>query len=181
MVEPALLAQAAISGACVQSAMVALAPQRSLASIALYEDDPKPLSDVLGQLPLPGRTLRADGVLYLWSGRASWLALADGDDTDFSETLARRLCGLAAVTDQSDGRAMLRVQGPSARDALAKLLPIDLHPAVFAMDATALTLAGHISVQIWRRAENAFELACFRSFAEDLLEALHAASREFQT
>jgi len=183
MAETELLAQIAVSAACARGdSIVALAPQRGLASIALYGGDLKPLLDALGgTLPLPGRQLRADGVLYLWSGPASWLALADDDAADFSEKLATRLAGVAAVTDQSDGRAILRVHGPSSRDALAKLLPIDLHPKMFSIDATALTLAGHVNVQIWRSGEDAFELACFRSFAEDLFEALCEASREFQT
>lgn len=161
-------------------AMVEMAPPRGMAGIALYGDDLKKLLDALGgMLPLPGRQLRAEGVRYLWSGPASWLALADGDDPEFSAMLARRLAGVAAVTDQSDGRAVLRVHGPTARDALAKLLPIDLHPSTFSEDATALTLAGHVAVQIWRGGENAFELACFRSFAGALYEALREACREF--
>jgi sarcosine oxidase subunit gamma len=72
------------------------------------------------------------------------------------------------------------VRGPAARDALAKLLPIDLHRAGFAEDATALTLAGHIGVQIWRSGEDRFELACFRSYAEALYGALREAAREFE-
>ena len=163
-------------------AMVELAPMRSMASIALVGDDLKLLLDVLGgMLPLPGRILQAGDTLYLWSGPASWLALANGDDPDFGSTLAQRLAGVAAVTDQSDGQAILRVHGASARAALAKLLPIDLHPRVFTENATAMTLAGHINVQIWRSGEDGFELACFRSFAGALYEALCDSCREFQT
>jgi sarcosine oxidase subunit gamma len=128
---------------------------------------------------LPGRKLRTKNVTYLWSGPASWLALSDADDPDFADTLAARLAGVAAVTDQSDGRAILRVHGPHIRDALAKLLPIDLHPNEFGEDATALTLAGHINVQIWRCGQNEFELACFRSFAGALRESLRHACHEF--
>jgi sarcosine oxidase subunit gamma len=163
-------------------AMVQLAPQRSLASIALYGDEVEPLRDALGgTLPLPGRMLRIRDITYLWAGPASWLALADSDHPDFSPQLAQRLAGLAAVADQSDGRVILRVQGVATRNALAKLLPIDLHPSVFAEDATALTLAGHINVQIWRSGGDAFELACFRSFAAALYDSLREACREFQS
>jgi len=183
MAETGLLARppAPDSGGKAGNAWVELAPQRSMASIALYGDDLKPLLDALGgRLPLPGRQLRVDGASYLWAGPASWLALAEVDDPAFSPMLAARLAGIAAVTDQSDGRAILRLHGPAARDALAKLVPIDLHPGVFTEDATAMTLAGHISVQIWRTGAECFELACFRSFAGALLEALHAACQEFQ-
>ncbi len=174
---PACLAEALQQG----DAVVALAPPRSMASIALYGNELTALLDVLGgTLPLPGRQLTVDGVRYLWSGPASWLALAPNDDPDFAAKLAVRLAGRAAVTEQSDGRAILRVQGAAARVALTKLLPIDLHPGVFTEGSTALTLAGHINVQIWRT-ENMFELACFRSFAGALSAALSEACREFQT
>jgi sarcosine oxidase subunit gamma len=66
------------------------------------------------------------------------------------------------------------------RDALAKLVPIDLHPKNFTPDSTALTLAAHISVQIWQTADGAYNLACFRSFAEDLYHALTAAALEYK-
>jgi heterotetrameric sarcosine oxidase gamma subunit len=69
----------------------------------------------------------------------------------------------------------LRICGPGTREALAKLIPIDLHPSAFPPDATALTLAGHISVQIWNT-PNGFELSCFRSYTETLYEALIEAS-----
>jgi sarcosine oxidase subunit gamma len=161
-------------------AMVAFAPQRSLANIALY-GGLKPLLDALGAtLPLPGRQMRTEGVLYLWSGPASWLAICERDDPDFATGLANRLNSVAAVTDQSDGRTILRISGPASRDALAKLLPIDLHQTVFSLDETALTLAGHINVQIWRTGEDSFELACFRSFAACLFDSLREACQEFQ-
>jgi len=46
---------------------------------------------------------------------------------------------------------------------------------VFGEDSTALTLAGHIPVQIWRE-DGQFAVACFRSFAKSLYHALIEAS-----
>jgi heterotetrameric sarcosine oxidase gamma subunit len=160
------------------NAAVTPPPQRSIASIAVFEDCLIPLQDALG-VTLPGRggQARKDNILYLWSGPENWLAVAAEDDPDFDLELANRCNGLAAVTDQSDGRTILQIKGPAVRDALAKLLPIDLHPSAFPPDATALTLAANIPVQIWQSAEDVFELACFRSYAETLYEALVEASR----
>ena len=39
-----------------------------------------------------------------------------------------RALGVAAVSDQSDARLVLRVSGPRVRDVLAKGVPVDLHP-----------------------------------------------------
>jgi heterotetrameric sarcosine oxidase gamma subunit len=147
----------------------------SIASIAAFKDCLAPLRQTLGPLPAANRQAEIDGVLYLWAGPESWLAVAGSDTPDFDIHLATRCNGLAAVTNQSDGRAIFQIAGPEVRDRLAKLLPIDLHPSAFPTDATAMTLAGHISVQIWRNGENSFKLACFRSFSETLYEALSEA------
>ena len=163
------------------SVIVELTSQRSIVSISTYQNCLERLQSELGVvLPPAGQSLSRDGVTFLWSGAASWLAIAGSDEVGFEARLAERSTGLAAVTDQSDGRAILRVQGAAARNALAKLVPIDLHPSVFTVGATALTLAGHIAVQIWRVQEDTYELACFRSFAEALYEALIEASREYE-
>lgn len=161
--------------------IVTLAPQRSMVSIAVYRGRLDPLQDALGvMLPVTPHRVTANGVSYLWSGPSNWLAISASDATDFDLEMAARTDGLAAVTDQSDGRVVLRVQGDRARDVMAKLVPIDLHPRVFTLPATALTLAGHIAVQIWQTDDGAYELACFRSLAETLYEALIEASREFE-
>ena len=41
------------------------------------------------------------------------------------------LAAHAAIVDQSHGRTILRVTGPKVRDALAKGVPVDLHPRAF--------------------------------------------------
>jgi sarcosine oxidase subunit gamma len=124
------------------------------------------------ELPGPGFLARRGGEIYVWAGVGSWLVMS-GD-----MGLEARLAGLAgaAVTDQSDGRAMFLVQGGSARRILSRLVPIDLDEAVFGADSTALTLAGHIPVQIWRE-DGKFALACFRSYAESLYHALVRAEK----
>ncbi len=173
MAEMELLAEPPFAPA-ERNAAVVLLPQRSIAGIAAFEDCLVPLQAALGALPGPNRQARHDDILYLWAGPETWLAIAE-DDPDFDLKLAKRCNGLAAVTDQSDGRVILQIKGATVRDALAKLLPIDLHPSVFPQDATALTLAAHIPVQIWQSAGEVFELACFRSYAETLYEALSEA------
>jgi heterotetrameric sarcosine oxidase gamma subunit len=120
-------------------------------------------------LPGAGRVVRDGGEMYLWAGPEAWLVM--GDDAGLEERV-RRMGGV--VTDQSDGKVILLVSGVGARKILAKLLPIDLE--AFGEDATALTLAGHIPVQVWREGDG-FALACFRSFAESLHDALVRAEK----
>jgi sarcosine oxidase subunit gamma len=151
---------------------------RSIVSINVFKGQATALRAALGA-PLPAIACRicAGGVDYLWAGPGAWLAMAD-TPTLFVDISARAR-GLAAVTEQSDGRFLVRVGGPHAVEILAKLVPIDLHPSTFAPDATALTLAAHLSVQIWQE-EGAFVLACFRSFGPALHHALVEAAAPFE-
>jgi len=132
-------------------------------SIAVFRGQESALNAALGvELPLTPRRVGD----YLWAGPGAWLALCDLPD----------LSGIAAVTEQSDGLFCIAVTGPDARAVLAKLVPIDLHERAFGEDAVAITLAGHIGVRIWREGEG-FVLACFRSFAGALYDALEEASK----
>jgi sarcosine oxidase subunit gamma len=97
------------------------------------------------------------------------------DDAGLEARIAAATKNLAAVTDQSDGKILLLLGGPDPRETLQKLLPIDLHESSFGPDATALTLAGHIPVQVWRE-DQKFALACFRSYGKSLYHALTEAS-----
>ena len=84
----------------------------------------------------------------------------------------------AAVTEQTNGLAMLTVCGPHAVEILQKRLSIDI--ARFAGDEAAITLAAHIGGRVWREGE-IFILACFRSLAEALHHALMEAAATFNT
>jgi sarcosine oxidase subunit gamma len=148
------------------TAHVQLAPPRSMMSIAAFKTTAAALHQAIS-LPVTPHCSLSEDITFLWSGPATWLALSEAPDL---ESRIRHLAnGLAAITDQSDGRAILRVTAPAAK--LQKLVPIDLHESAFAPNATALTLAGHIPAQIWRTTTG-FELCCFRSFAESLYHSI---------
>jgi sarcosine oxidase subunit gamma len=159
-----------------ETASVAAAPHRSIVSLAAFAGRAAALADALGvALPEPNKRAVQDEVSFLWSGPDSWLVMSA--DSRLENRLAAKGRAFAAVTDQSDGRAIFMVSGDSVRDTMAKLVPIDLHETVFGPDDAALTLAGHIPVQIWRE-EGAFALACFRSYAGALHHALLEAAGE---
>ncbi len=98
----------------------------------------------------------------------------------FAATLRRTLDGVACVTDQTDSRIVLHVGGPSARDALAKGVPIDLDASVFGVGHVAQTVAGHIGLQI-ACIDDApvFEILVAQSFATSFWTWLAASSAEF--
>ncbi len=154
--------------------MVSAAPLRPLTSIAAFKNTAVDLEAALGvALPTTAVGITCNDVLYLWAGPYSWLALGA------APTILAAVSPYAAITDQTDGRSIFHIAGPHATEALAKLVPIDLHESVFPLNGTALTLAGHIPVQLWREGE-VFALACFRSFAQSLYASLIEACREFE-
>ena len=117
----------------------------------------------------------------VWAGAGQWLLVAR-DRVGLADDIAF-LAGLAAVSNQSDGRAALGVSGPKVRQALSKGCMIDLHPTAFAIDATATTSIAHVGVHLWRAADSAegaaFEMLVARSMAGSFWSWLAAAAGEF--
>lgn len=135
-------------------------------------------------LPTTPRIVPAGHLSFSWSAPGQWFAIAEGEDgTAFADDLARDLAGLAAVTDQSDGRVVLRVAGSNARDMLAKGCMLDLHRDVFKVGDTAITSMALLTVQITRLADDAgvsvFDLAVMRSFAASLWHWVEISAAEY--
>lgn len=134
-------------------------------------------------LPATPRAVFANGHGLIWAGPEQWLLIAEKRE-GFAERL-RELGAAAAVSDQSDGRATLRLSGPKIRDALAKGCMIDLHPAAFPVGAAALTSIAYMGVQLWRLADDAasgdavFEIAVARSMVGSFWSWLSASVAEF--
>jgi heterotetrameric sarcosine oxidase gamma subunit len=119
--------------------------------------------------------------MFVGVGPGSWFAI--GSD-DLPATLQAEFSDVASVADQSSGYVVLRLTGAKVRDALAKLIPIDLHPSAFQIYDAAATVAAHIGVMVWRCEDGpdgcaVFGLACFRSFSPNLVEFLKRCATTF--
>lgn len=121
-------------------------------------------------LPPPNRiaALPGGGRIAFW-GRGAWLLIGAGPP----EAVAAH----AAVTDLSDGWACLRLEGPGAAEALARLVPIDLRPAAFGEGAMARTQLFHMTCGLLRAGPEAFEILVFRSMARTAWHDLSVALR----
>lgn len=129
-------------------------------------------------LPGLGRTLFTGTTGLVWSGPGQWLAVAE--DRDAFAALPAALAGIASVTDQSDGRAVVRVSGRDARVALAKGVSLDLHPRAFHAGHAAVTSIAHIGAQLWQVSEApVYDIAVARSFAGSFWSWLADSSAEF--
>ena len=140
------------------------------------------LHSYLGMSPprTPARVANGD-VAIVWSGRGQWL-LMQPHDARTATDLAQTLAGLASLTDQSDARVHLRLAGPDVRNALAKLVMLDLHPAGFPVGAAAMTVLAHMPVHIWRLPDGdsaTFVVAGPQSYATSLWHHIVTAAAEY--
>lgn len=117
---------------------------------------------------LPSGPVRAArrGIAFVGIGPGTWLACSEGADHNWASNFTTSLSGLASVSDQSSGYAVLRIAGPAARDLLSRGAYIDFHPSVFAPGSAAVTTIAHIGVMLWQLDDApSYDVALFRSYA----------------
>jgi sarcosine oxidase subunit gamma len=133
------------------------------------------------ELPMLPRRSAAGGVAFVWAGPGHWLATAEGEAGHrFEARLRKALDGLASISDQSDGRAVLRIAGSCARDTLGKGLPVDLDPSVMQPGGALVSAIGHIGVHLWQLdAVPTYECAISRSYAQSFWHWLEASAAEY--
>lgn len=134
------------------------------------------------KLDLPRRPQRIEGpgIAFVCTGPGQWLAVAEGHGHAFENDLHQKLGVTASISDQSDGRIVIRVSGPSARAAIQKGVLIDLHPRTFKPGDAAVTAIAHVGAAFWQIDEQpTYEFAVFRSFAQAFWRWLEEAGAEY--
>ena len=84
-----------------------------------------------------------------------------------------------SVTPLSNSRHRLFIMGPQAWHVLSTDIPLDLHPAVFAVHNFALTSLHHTPIVVHRSATDRYELYPLRSFAQWTWEWLTDVAHQF--
>ena len=102
--------------------------------------------------------------------------------TEVGTALARIAQGLQGVhhlaTDVSDARAIFELRGPGAREVLAKLAPVDLHPDHFGPGQLRRSRLGQVAAAFWMCEDDAFTIICFRSVAAYTLALLKQSAAD---
>lgn len=124
--------------------------------------------------PDPGRMTTGPDAVCLWTARNQVFLMGPAADDSLAE--------FASVTDQSDAWATVLLTGERVEEVLARLVPIDLHPAAFPVGTAARTLCQHMTVSLCRRADG-FQIMAFRSMARtlahDLTEAMASVAARY--
>ena len=113
-------------------------------------------------------------------GPGEWLVVSERLP---AESLARDLAMLdparISFVEQSDGRVLMRIAGPSVRKILAKCVAVDLHPSAFAEGQSANMLCCHVSANVARVGADSFEISVMRSYSGVVFEEMMEMGREF--
>lgn len=75
------------------------------------------------------------------------------------------------AADVSDARAVFSVSGTNARDVLARVCPVDLHPGSFCIGQFRRTRMAQVAAAFWMH-DTGFDVVCFQSvgdYVQDLL------------
>ena len=132
-------------------------------------------------MPRGPKRVVAKGLALIGTAPGQWLAVAEDDSSrQMLDALAKQLAGHAAITEQSDSKAVIRISGARARDVMAKGCSLDLHPRVFKPGDAATTAVALIDCQLWQIDDApSYDLAVPSSFAESFWSWLTASAAEF--
>lgn len=117
--------------------------------------------------PAANRSVGKAGHRVIWFGRDMALLMGPVPDA----TLADH----AALTDQSDAWAVVRLDGAAAEEVLARLVPVDLRQSAFKRGHTVRTELAHMMASVTRIGPSAFQIMVFRSMARTLVHDLKTA------
>ncbi len=117
--------------------------------------------------PAPGRATGREGARCIWWGPG--VAMLVGPPP---APLAE-----AALTDQSDGWAVIRLTGAGCEAVLARLVAVDLRPGHFRRGHTARTLLFHAPASLTRIGAHGFDIMVFRSMAASAVHELSVAMK----
>ena len=155
---------------------IAERPGFTLTQVAgLSPDFEERLAAMVGTLPEKVQQAQLNGAHTLFRiGPAQfWIV---GPETDDAPS---KLQGQCAVTPLSSSRVRIALDGAPAREVLARLIPVDLHPSVFTPRSVALTGIHHTPVTVHCTGDNSFDIYAMRTFAMNVWDAVTDAARVF--
>ena len=169
---PELIAKSSLEGRSLNLGGVSLAEVDvgPITSVAVLPGGAKTVARGLKALglamPEPNTFVEKKGLRIVWTGREQ--AFLIGAESPVLEG--------AAVTDQSDGWAVLSLSGPAAADVLARLVPMDLRIVACPVGTALRSQLNHMNAVILRTGDYAFEIMVFRSMARTAWHELETAT-----
>ena len=85
----------------------------------------------------------------------------------------------ASLTLLDGARTCVGIAGPAAREVLARLVAVDVDPAIFRVGRFAQTPIHHVGGLLYRAAVEQYEFLALRTYAQATWEAIEDAARFF--
>ncbi|MDD9722467.1 sarcosine oxidase subunit gamma family protein [Sulfitobacter sp. PR48] len=102
---------------------------------------------------------------------------AYADVQDRLADLREKLAGShALVVNVSDARAVFDIKGDHAREVIAKLAPVDMHPDQFNGTMFRRTRFAQVPAAFWMPDGTSARIVCFRSVAQYMFDLLKTAA-----
>lgn len=140
----------------------------------------KVMAGLGGTLPVGPGAVCIGAMTFIATRPGGWLVAAEDGDGEALENRLTTLAGDAgSVCDQSDGTLVYELKGPHVRAALAKMVDIDLDPAVFGPGSAATTRGSLIGMTLWITQAGTVRVAVARSYGAAFLRALSSAAAEY--
>lgn len=127
-------------------------------------------------LPRGPRRIVSGRITFLGTAPATWLVVAEPEETQFFARLEAAAQGHGWVADQSGGLGVLRLGGPRLLEVLSTGVQIDLDPAEFTSEDVAVTSVAHIGATLWRADDAHIDIAVFRSMARSFWDWLYGSA-----
>ena len=115
-----------------------------------------------------------------WMSPDELLLLVDYDKADAitAEITAAMQGEHHMAVNVSDARAVFTIEGPGAREVLAKGAPVDLSPEAFSVGDLRRSRIGQLAAAFWTLDGDTFEVVCFRSVGGFMFDWLTNAAQE---
>ncbi len=131
-------------------------------------------------LPDQRKVMSKDAISLVWMSPDELLiALPHSEADDMVAKLSAALGDLHhMVVNVSDARAVFEISGAGAREALAKLAPVDLSPTAFDQGIVRRTRIAQVPAAFWMTGPDTFHLVAFRSVAQYVFDVLTVSAAE---
>ena len=157
----------------------------SIIQIAAWEEQADATVDAIEKATgvKPSRTAcsatQSDQVAAIWVGPDRWL-IVEKETRDLDKVIRDSVTtDMAAITDQSHSRCVIRLSGIEARNVLRKGTTLDLDVSHFKAGESRISSLFHMNGLIHCLNENSFDIYVARSFGHSFFEVITHAAMEY--
>jgi sarcosine oxidase subunit gamma len=154
-----------------------LPPARRI-SLRAPRDSVAALSKALGvALPAKPKSSAVKGSrMAFWLGPDEWMVIDEAGKDPLAD--CAKVKALHSAVDISHRNVAIAVTGPACEAAVNAGCPQDLSLAAFPVGAVSRTVLGKAEIVLYRSADDAFRVECWRSFSDYVFTFLSEAARD---